>query len=240
MSAGDYRRSGTQRPRKRRTSCPALSLGGSPGTLVRDGCAPGLGPALDAPGSPDRCDNPSGDGCAYRRRTVLPAVLAPCPSLRSSQGRARVALCRQRRMPLRPHAPPTTSVERHSTASRPSPSGGLAASPDTAARLELRGDSAAAPRTAPGGAARARPGAGLCCGWPRPAWRPRPAACRSAPHRRGRRHRAGAEAPRRQRCRGTRWARVAGAWHGASGSLHVATLVGEHITGRPPLERWSK
>ena len=47
------------------------------------------------------------------------------PSPRPSQGRERVALCRQRCMPLRPHAPPSASVERHVTASRPSPSGGL-------------------------------------------------------------------------------------------------------------------
>jgi len=48
-------------------------------------------------------------------------------------------------------APPTASVERCEAASRPSPSGGLAASLDPAARLELSGASVAARRTAPGG-----------------------------------------------------------------------------------------
>ena len=75
------------------------------------------------------------------------------PSPRPSQGRGRVALCRHGARQEPRQAPHTASVGRRGAASRPSPSGGLAASLDTAARLELSGASVAARRTAPGGGA---------------------------------------------------------------------------------------
>lgn len=67
-----------------------------------------------------------------RRLPGLPAVLRQrlIPSPRPSRGRERVALCRHGASQEPRQAPLTASVERQASASRPSPSGGLAASLD--------------------------------------------------------------------------------------------------------------
>lgn len=110
-------------------------------TLVRVGAHQPLGPGLRG------CRLPR--PCVGLRRSFgsapAPAGAARCPhgsgsnpSPRPSQGRERVALCRQRCQAINGQTPHTASVVRRDAASRPSPSGGLTASLDPAACRKQR------------------------------------------------------------------------------------------------------
>lgn len=91
-----------------------------------------------------RCGNPPAGGCAFASAPA-PAGAARCPhgsgsnpSPRPSQGRERVALCRQRCQAINGQAPHTASVEWRATESRPSPCGRPVAGLDSDARQHQR------------------------------------------------------------------------------------------------------
>lgn len=133
---------------------PALRFGsGGPHAHLRGlrsrnpraaGAATAPWPGLRGLRLPRRCVGPLGR--ALLRVSTAPAGAARCPlgsgsnpSPRPSQGRERVALCRQRCQAFNGQAPHTASVGWRAIASKPSPSGGLTASLDPAARRRLSG-----------------------------------------------------------------------------------------------------